>query len=100
MRVRLVVLTEMISPYRIPVFNALAQLPEIDLHVIFLAETDSSMRQWRVYTDEIKFSYAVLPAWRQQLGKHNLLVNMHVSAALRREAPAVILSGVYNCLDS
>jgi glycosyltransferase involved in cell wall biosynthesis len=100
MSVRLVVLTEIISPYRIPVFNALAQLPEIDLHVVFLAETDSSMRQWRVYTDEIKFSYAVLPSWRQRLGKHNLLVNRNVSAALRREFPDVILCGGYNYLAS
>ena len=37
---RLVIITEIISPYRIPLFNALARQPNIDLHVIFLAETD------------------------------------------------------------
>jgi len=98
--VRLVVVTEIISPYRIPVFNALARLPEIDLHVIFLAETDSSMRQWRVYTDEIQFSYEVLPSWRQRIGKHNLLLNKHVTRALRQANPEVILCGGYNYLAS
>jgi glycosyltransferase involved in cell wall biosynthesis len=96
MRVRLVILTEIISPYRIPVFNQLAQHPEIDLHVIFLAETDSSMRQWRVYTDEIRFSYEVLPSWRQRLGNHNLLINKNVGAALGQARPDVILCGGYN----
>ncbi len=100
MSVRLVVVTEIISPYRIPVFNALAQLPEIDLHVIFLAKTDSSMRQWRVYTDEIQFSYEVLPSWRQRIGKHNLLLNRNVSLALREANTEVILCGGYNYLAS
>ena len=33
-----VILTEIIAPYRIPVFNALARRDGVDLHVIFLAE--------------------------------------------------------------
>ena len=37
---RLTIITEIIAPYRIPVFNVLAEHPEIDLHIIFLAETD------------------------------------------------------------
>ena len=32
---RLAILTEIIAPYRIPVFNALARRAELDLHVIF-----------------------------------------------------------------
>jgi hypothetical protein len=46
-RRRLVILTEIISPYRIPLFNALARRGAVDLHVIFLAETDPELRQWR-----------------------------------------------------
>jgi len=45
---RVVILSELIAPYRIPVFNALARRSEIELHVIFLARTDRSMRQWRI----------------------------------------------------
>jgi hypothetical protein len=46
---RLVLLTEIIAPYRIPVFNALASHSGIDLHVIFLAENDPTLREWLVY---------------------------------------------------
>ena len=75
MKRRLVILTEIISPYRIPLFNILAQHAEVDLHVIFLAETDPTLRQWQVYKDEIQFSYQVLPSWRRRLGRYNILLN-------------------------
>lgn len=97
---RLVVLSEIIAPYRIPVFNALAREREIDLHVIFLAETDPALRRWRVYKDEIRFSYEVLPAWRRRVGKHNLLLNRGLGAALRRAHPSAILCGGYNYISS
>ena len=93
---KLVLLTEIIAPYRLPVFNALAQHEGIELHVIFLAETDESLRQWRVYTEEIRFSYEVLPSWRARLGKSSFLVNSGLSAALVKAAPNVIVCGGYN----
>jgi len=97
---RLVIITEIIAPYRIPVFNALVERGDVDLHVIFLSETDHSMRQWRVYAEEIRFSYEVLPSWRNRLGKYNILVNQRVTGALERARPEVIVCGGYNYLAS
>ncbi len=54
---RLVIVTELIAPYRIPVFNALARHNGIDLHVIFLSQDDYSQWPWQVHKDEIRFSY-------------------------------------------
>ncbi len=100
MKKRLVLLTEIIAPYRIPVLNALAGSEKLDLHVIFLAETDETSRQWRVYKDEIRFSYQVLPAWRRRVGKSNLLLNRGVSGALSAARPEVIICGGYNYVAS
>lgn len=100
MKRRLVILTEIISPYRIPLFNNLAQNEDVDLHVIFLAETDPTLRQWQVYKDEIQFSYQVLPSWRQRLGRYNMLLNRGVARALVASAPDVILCGGYNYVAS
>jgi glycosyltransferase involved in cell wall biosynthesis len=100
MKHRLVIITEIIAPYRIPVFNVLAQHPEIDLRVIFLATTDPSIRQWRVYAEEIKFSYDVLPSWRAKLKKYNLLLNQKVVDALLWAKPDTIICGGYNYLAS
>lgn len=95
---RVTILTEIIAPYRIPVFNALARHPEIDLHVIFLARTDAALREWRVYEDEICFSYDVLPSWRKKLGHQNLLLNSRVEQTLARSRPDAVVCGGYNYL--
>jgi len=100
MRPRLVILTEIISPYRIPLFNALARQPGVDLHVIFLAETDPSLRHWQVYKDEIRFSYEVLRSWRKRVGRYSALLNFALGQALKQARPDVILCGGYNYVAS
>jgi len=99
-RRRLLIVTEIIAPYRIPVFNALARRDDIDLHVIFLAETDETQRQWRVYKDEIKFSYQVLRSWRRRFGRYHCLLNWGMRKALKRFSPEVIVCGGYNYVAS
>jgi glycosyltransferase involved in cell wall biosynthesis len=100
MKVRLTLITEIIAPYRIPVFNVLAARADTDLHVIFLAESDASLRQWLVYKDEIHFPYEVLPSLRSRVGQYNLLLNRRVGSALETSRPQVILCGGYNYLAS
>lgn len=97
---RLVIMTEIISPYRIPLLNALAACGRVDGHVIFLAETDPSLRQWEVYKDEIRFSYEVLPSWRKRIGRYNALLNRGVGRTLTTAIPDVILCGGYSYLAS
>jgi len=97
---RVVIITEIISPYRIPIFNALARDHDVDLHVIFLAENDPTQRQWLVYKDEIRFSYEVLPSWRKRMGKHCLLLNWGAQTALQRSSPDFIVCGGYNYVAS
>lgn len=100
MKCRLVILTEIISPYRIPLFNCLAQEPGIDLHVLFLSESDPGLRQWKVYKEDIKFSYEVLPSRRMRLGSYNVVLNGRVVHSLRQVSPQAILCGGYNYVAS
>ena len=95
---RLAILTEIIAPYRIPVFNALAERDDVAPHVIFLAETDPSLRQWQVYRDEIRFSYEVLKSYRRRMGRFNVLISRGVGAALEASRPDAILGGGYSDL--
>jgi 1,2-diacylglycerol 3-alpha-glucosyltransferase len=92
---RIVLVTEIIAPYRIPVFNALALRADLDLHVIFLAETDETLRKWHVHKDEIRFPYEVLRSWRWRVGKGSLLITRGLRAALDRSSPQVIICGGY-----
>jgi glycosyltransferase involved in cell wall biosynthesis len=96
MKRRLMIISEIIAPYRIPVFNALAQHEGIDLRVVFLAETDASLRQWQIYRDEIRFAYEVLPSWRFRIGANSVLLNWRVRASLKKFAPEAIICGGYN----
>lgn len=98
MKGKLIILTEIIAPYRIPIFNALAAREELDLHAVFLSETDFSLRQWRVYREEIKFSYQVLKSFRRRVAGFNVLLTLGVRDALDRYNPNVILAGGYNYL--
>jgi len=100
MKRRLVIITEIISPYRIPLFNSLSEFPAVNLHVIFLAETDPILRQWKVYKEEIRFSYEVLPSWRQRIAGYNLLLNRGLGRALLAAKPDAILCGGYSYLAS
>jgi glycosyltransferase involved in cell wall biosynthesis len=97
---KLVILSEIIAPYRVPVFNALARHEGIDLHVIFLAESDPELREWRVYKDEIRFSYQVLPSWRRRFVGQNILLNRGLQRALEQAVPEAIACGGYNYLAS
>lgn len=92
---RLLIITEIIAPYRIPVFNALAQRDEVDLQVVFLSENDPTLRDWMVYKNEIRFPYRVLPHYRRRFGKLHILLNRAVHSTLDEIEPDVIVCGGY-----
>jgi glycosyltransferase involved in cell wall biosynthesis len=96
MTTSLVIITEIIAPYRVPVFNALAARPEVALHVIFLSENDPALRKWRIYKEEIKFSYQVLSSWRGRFGNRGMLLNRGLHSALDHIKPQVLVCGGYN----
>ena len=56
---RVVILTEIMSPYRVPVFNILSEDPNIELDVLFFAEAESR-REWRISKKNINFNHKVI----------------------------------------
>jgi glycosyltransferase involved in cell wall biosynthesis len=59
MKSRVALVTEIVAPYRIPVFNELNELLDGGLHVFFISESEGR-RSWPVHREEIRFSYEVL----------------------------------------
>ena len=100
MKYRVLIITEIIAPYRIPVFNALAKRDGIELHVVFLAETDPALREWCIYKEEIQFSYEVLCSWRKQILGYHVLLNKGLWTSLTKWTPDVVICGGYNYLAS
>ena len=96
--VRVALLTEIISPYRISVFNELAADVRIELDVLFFSETEAR-RSWRVPWEKIRFRHRVLPglliAHRYQGGP--IFLNPSVLIALwRGKYQAIICFGYHH----
>lgn len=96
-RIRAAIVTEVISPYRVPVFNALADDPRIDLEVIFLAET-ARIREWRVSREGIRFRYNVLPSRALFHSRvwGTAFLTPGISRALRKGRYACVIFGGYH----
>jgi glycosyltransferase involved in cell wall biosynthesis len=56
---RVALVTEVIAPYRIPVFNELSDLLDGRLEVFFIAESEKR-RDWPILREQIRFDYQVL----------------------------------------
>jgi glycosyltransferase involved in cell wall biosynthesis len=93
--VRLLIVTEIPAPYRIPLFNALAAEPGVDPCVAFLAEHDPR-RSYRVYREEFAFREVVLPGRSVVRGRRWLVLSRGVLRLLRRVKPDVIVVGGWN----
>lgn len=89
-----IILTEIISPYRIPPFNYLGQAENIKLEIFFLAESESR-RSWDIPKEKIKFSYQVLSGL--QIGKSYqhapIFFNPGIIYQLWKQKPDVIVFG-------
>jgi glycosyltransferase involved in cell wall biosynthesis len=92
---RILIVTEIPAPFRIPLFNALAAKPGIELCVCFLAEHDPR-RSYRVYRDEFAFDEVVLPGWSARRRGRWVMLNRGVLRLLRRVRPDVIVVGGWN----
>ena len=89
-------MTEVISPYRIPVLNEICKSEAIQFKVFFLAETVPE-RLWRVEKEKIQFNYTVLPGLRIPLPKQfPIFFNHTITKALKDEAPDIVICGGYH----
>jgi hypothetical protein len=77
------------APYRLPLFNALARL--VDLEVVF-CQVHKADRLWQVDLADYDFAYQVLANQQYRLGDKSLLVNPDLlPLLLRRSYDAYVL---------
>ncbi|MBN1914262.1 MAG: glycosyltransferase family 4 protein [Candidatus Omnitrophica bacterium] len=95
MRRKVIIITEIISPYRIPVFNEIAKILGENFKVFFLSETEKR-RDWKVYKDKIRFAYDVLPgiSLQKSQGEPHFF-NPGIFFRLAKESPDVVVTGGY-----
>jgi glycosyltransferase involved in cell wall biosynthesis len=93
--VRIALVTEIPAPFRLPSFSALAEEPGVELHVLFLAETDPR-RSYRFDRDAARFEWSVLRGRSLLRGGAWVMLSRGVGRNLRRLRPDVILIGGWN----
>ncbi|CAB4710100.1 MAG: glycosyltransferase [Actinobacteria bacterium] len=93
--VRIALLTEIPSPYRLPLFNTLDRRAEVEVEVLFLANHDPK-RPYRLYEEEMRFGNRTLRGWNVVRGGRWLRINHGVTASMRRFRPDVVIVGGWN----
>jgi len=88
---KLAVVTNILTPYRVPLFKALAQKCE-EFTVLLMVEQEEN-RQWEI--GSVPFRTELLPGWhiRPKGAEVSLHLNYGVIRRLRRLSPDVVLSG-------
>ncbi len=92
---KLLIVTEIPAPFRVPLFNALAAEPDVELCVAFLAEHDPR-RSYRVYREEFAFRDVVLPGRSLRHGARWVMLTRGLRGLLRSFRPDVVIVGGWN----
>lgn len=98
---KVILITNIISPYRIPLFNYINQKRDFDFKVVALAEKEKN-REWILAKEKIRFDYQILPGWhlffwtkKRELPIH---LNKGVFRMLFRDKPDIVIVAGYDCL--
>jgi glycosyltransferase involved in cell wall biosynthesis len=91
---KLALLTEIPAPYRIPLFNALAE--RVDLRALFLARADPRRPFYGLHEDEWRFENRVLPGRSLRRRGRWVVLSRGVLGELRRFRPDAIGVGGWN----
>ena len=95
------ILTNIISPYRIPLFNYIDQKEVFDFKVIALAEKEKN-REWILAKEKIKFDYHILPGWHWFIWGKKREVAIHLNKGvfkiLFEHKPDIVITSGYDSL--
>lgn len=91
---RLALLTEIPAPYRIPLFNRLAE--KVELRVLFLSRVDPRRPYYQPHDEEWRFDHRFLSGPEIRRGGRWAVLNRGVLRELRRFRPDAVAVGGWN----
>ena len=94
---KVALITNIPSPYRIPLFEKIAEHPSVDLCVYFTAVSEKN-REWSVELSD-KFNYKVLPGFTLKYRGKDLFsyhINLSIIQELIRNDYDVVIAGGYS----
>ena len=94
---RIQLFTNIPTPYRVQLFEKWAARPDIDLQLVFLAETELT-RSWRGLLDDVSFDFKILDSpwfWRG-FAARKIKLNSGVWSSIRHFRPDVVITSGYD----
>lgn len=86
-----------LSPYRIPLFQRIAETPGIDFHLILLSDRFQTRPEWKRELATLPFTVEVPLGFGYRTGpEHEYCINPFLLAKMIAERPEVVLCGGYN----
>lgn len=95
-KTRVVIVCNQMLPYRIPVFDELSALPDLDVHVIYLSQKEKN-RQWNV-PEPKRHAFSILPGLSGYVAKRDwpVHINWGLNHELNRLQPRVVVTMGYD----
>jgi len=98
---KVILITNIISPYRVPLFNIISEEGDFDFKVIVLAEREKN-REWQILKEKIRFNYQVLFGWHWFIWSEKREVAIHLNKGvfkiLFEHKPDVVITSGYDSL--
>lgn len=97
-------LTNMLAPYRVILFNILDSLLKkvnIEFKVMFMVDRESN-RSWRIYKDDLTVNFTILPGFHYYILDRELAIHVNptIWSELKKKSPDIIISGGYSYLSN
>ena len=100
-KLKILCLTNMISPYRIPLFNYFYVREDFKLEVIVLIEREEN-REWEFDKEKIKFDYQILKGYHWLIRNKRREIVIHLNKGILRKflgyKPNIVITSGYDSL--
>jgi len=96
---KVALITNIISPYRIPLFNYIYKQSNFDFKVFTLARNEEN-REWEITKDKIKYDYQILPGWHLFIRSKEISIHLNrgIFKIFWKYNPDVVITSGYDSL--
>lgn len=96
---KVLLLTNIIAPYRIPLFNSIADQNVFNFKVIALAEIEKN-RDWQINKNKIQFDYDILEGWQKYFLSQKRELTIHFNKGIYKKLkefnPDIVITSGYD----
>lgn len=98
-KLKVLLITNIIPPYRIPLYKYIYQAEHFDLKLIALAENEAN-REWQIAKDQIILNYEVLPGIHKFIRSREITIHLNwgLWKAILRYKPDIVITSGYDML--